>query len=135
MLVLIYDDFRADNQAVMRTVLRFLDVDETYPLELQEANQTFRARYVRLNQLIRVLKRGRGPISAALKATIKGLTTKRFRAAHLYPLRWRIMFAQPRPPDEEFMRELRRRFKPEVVAISEYLGRDLVSLWGYDQID
>jgi hypothetical protein len=32
------------------------------------------------------------------------------------------------------MIELRRRFKPEVVALSEYLNRDLVSLWGYDKI-
>ena len=29
------------------------------------------------------------------------------------------------------MSELRRRFKGEVVALSEYLGRDLVTLWGY----
>jgi hypothetical protein len=33
------------------------------------------------------------------------------------------------------MTELRRRFKPEVVALSEYLGRDLVTLWGYDRVD
>ena len=32
------------------------------------------------------------------------------------------------------MAELRRRFKPEVVALSEHLGRDLVTLWGYDRI-
>ena len=32
------------------------------------------------------------------------------------------------------MLELRRRFKPEVVALSEYLGRDLVTLWGYDDL-
>jgi hypothetical protein len=32
------------------------------------------------------------------------------------------------------MRELRRRFKPQVVALSEYLGRDLVSLWGYEEL-
>ncbi len=30
------------------------------------------------------------------------------------------------------MSELRARFKPEVVALSEYLGRDMVSEWGYD---
>ena len=30
------------------------------------------------------------------------------------------------------MMELRRRFSSEVSALSEYLGRDLVSLWGYD---
>ena len=33
------------------------------------------------------------------------------------------------------MQELRRRFKPEVVALSEYLQRDLVALWGYDDLD
>ena len=33
------------------------------------------------------------------------------------------------------MLELRRRFAPEVVALSEYLDRDLVSLWGYDRLD
>jgi hypothetical protein len=30
------------------------------------------------------------------------------------------------------MLALRRRFKPEVVALGEYLDRDLVTLWGYD---
>jgi hypothetical protein len=39
------------------------------------------------------------------------------------------------PTDESFMLELRRRFKPEVVALSEYLSRDLVGLWGYDNLD
>ena len=33
------------------------------------------------------------------------------------------------------MHELRLRFKPEVEALSDYLGRDLVSLWGYDRLD
>ena len=32
------------------------------------------------------------------------------------------------------MRELRRRLKPEVEALSEYLGRDLVPFWGYDDL-
>ena len=40
----------------------------------------------------------------------------------------------PPPPDEEFMLELRRRYKGEVLALSEYLDRDLVSLWGYDEL-
>jgi hypothetical protein len=33
------------------------------------------------------------------------------------------------------MLELRRRFEPEVRALSEYLDRDLVSLWGYEEVD
>ena len=34
-LVLIYDDFRADNEATMRTVLRFLGVDEHVAIAAQ----------------------------------------------------------------------------------------------------
>jgi hypothetical protein len=30
---------------------------------------------------------------------------------------------------------LKLRFKPEVVALGEYLKRDLVTLWGYDGLD
>ena len=45
------------------------------------------------------------------------------------------MVRRPRAPDENFVLELRRRFKPEVVALSEHLGRDLVTLWGYDAVD
>jgi hypothetical protein len=32
------------------------------------------------------------------------------------------------------MDELRGRYKAEVVELSAYLGRDLVSLWGYDDV-
>ena len=32
------------------------------------------------------------------------------------------------------MLELRRRFRGEVEALSEYLDRDLVTLWGYDNV-
>ena len=39
-LVLIYDDFRADNEATVRSVLRFLEVDDTAPIEVMEANPT-----------------------------------------------------------------------------------------------
>ena len=37
-------------------------------------------------------------------------------------------------PIEDLMLELRRRFKAEVEALSEYLDRDLVALWGYDKV-
>jgi hypothetical protein len=36
--------------------------------------------------------------------------------------------------DERLMHELRVRFKPEVQALSDYLGRDLVSLWRYEDL-
>jgi hypothetical protein len=32
------------------------------------------------------------------------------------------------------MLEVRRRFRGEVEALSEHLGRDLIALWGYDKL-
>jgi hypothetical protein len=130
-LVLIYDDFRADNQGTIRRVLRFLEVDETYPTVALEANSTVRVRSAAVDKLVRSLKRGSGPVAGSLKVAIKRLTSKRLRSKLLAP---GILYGAPPPPDEELMLELRRRFEPEVVALSEYLGRDLVSAWGYDDL-
>lgn len=135
-LVLIYDDFREDNQASLRRVLSFLEVDASYPVEVERVNLTNRqVRFVPLYNLSRVLKQGKGPVSRRLKAVGKTLMPYEVRKAIMWPIHGRIMYGKPQAPDEEFMVELRRRFKPEVVALSEFLGRDLVSLWGYDRLD
>ena len=88
-----------------------------------------------LNDLSRILKQGRGPVSGRLKAIGKAVMSDRARKTVLWPIHNRIMYGTPDPPDERFMLELRRRFKPEVVALGELLGRDLVGLWGYDALD
>jgi hypothetical protein len=135
MLVLIYDDFRADNELTLRRVLRFLEVDEDAPLDAVEANPSVGVRAVRLDTAVRQIREGASPGARALRGAVRGLTSRRLRTLVLYPLRRRIVYGDPPPPDERVMRELRRRFKGEVVALSEYLGRDLVSLWGYDRVD
>ncbi len=131
-LVLIYDDFRADNEATVRRVLRFLDVDELALVEALEANPTVAVRSLRLHQAVQAVSVGSGPVSAAVKASMKTITSRRLRQAGLRAVRRGVVFGAPPPPDAQLMLELRRRFAPEVVALSEYLGRDLVGLWGYD---
>jgi hypothetical protein len=133
LLVLIYDDFRADNEGTLRTVLRFLGVDESHRRESVNANPTVQVRSVRLHTLFRDVRGGRGPGARAVRTTVKGLTTRRLRRSLLYPLRRRLSYREPPPPDAELMDELRARFRGEVEALSEYLGRDLVALWGYDR--
>jgi hypothetical protein len=134
-LVLIYDDFRSDNQATVRTVLRFLGVDDTPPVEKVEVNPTVRARSQRLHELVHAVSVGRGPASHVVKAGLKAIMPTELRRRAVRATQRHLVFAEPRPPDERLTVELRGRFKPEVVALSEYLGRDLVSLWGYDQIE
>lgn len=134
MLVLIYDDFRRDNEETVRRVLRFLDVDDSVRVDALEANPTVRARSQRLSELVHAVSVGRGPLSLAVKEGVKAFTSKRMRQAVLEETKRRIVYSDPGPPDEQLMLELRRRYKGEVEAISDYLGRDLVTLWGYDTI-
>ena len=134
MLVLIYDDFRNDNEATVRAVLRFLGVEDTMPVAAQDANPTVRLRSQWLDELVHEVSVGRDPLSRAAKTAIKALAPRPLRRDALAAVRGRIVVGKPRPPEERFVLELRRRFKGEVVALSEYLGRDLVSLWGYDQL-
>jgi hypothetical protein len=132
-LVLVYDDFRADNDAFVRRVLRFLDVDDTVEIQTSEANPTVRARSQRLHELVHAVGVGRGPLSRTVKRAIKALTPAGMRRRALYATQQRLVFADPQPPDEQLMRELRSRFAGEVAALSEFLDRDLVELWGYDR--
>jgi hypothetical protein len=129
-LVLIYDDFRRENEATVRRVLRFLDVDDAAPVEVMDANPTVAVRSVWLDSVVRSLYAGRGPLAR----TAKALVPRALRGGALESFRRRVVYGKPAPPDEDFALELRSRFKGEVVALSEYLDRDLVSLWGYESI-
>jgi hypothetical protein len=134
-LVLIYDDWRDDNVGTVQRVLRFLDVDDGIEVEAARYNPTIGLRSQRVDTLRRDLMRGDKPLLRAVRDVGKTLTTQGMRKRLYYPLITRASFGPPPPPDESFLLELRRRYKGEVVALSEYLGRDLVSLWGYDGID
>jgi len=133
-LILIYDDFRRENEATVRRVLRFLEVDESLPIEAREANPTVRMRSQQLDGLVNAVSVGRGPISRALKLAMKAVMPKRLRSRALRVTLKHVVYGGVDAPDEELMLEIRRRYKGEVQALSEYLGRDLVTQWGYDEI-
>jgi hypothetical protein len=134
MLVLIYDDFRRDNEATVRSVFRFLDVDESAPVAPRDANPTRqRMRSQLADEIVNMVSVGRGLPAQAVKAGVKVLTTNALRSGALRVTRRHVIHGKPGPADERLMGELRYRFKDEVLALSDYLDRDLVSLWGYDR--
>ncbi len=134
-LVLTYEDFRRDNQATLDAVLRFLGVDTQLPAAVPESNTT--RQHVRRPGLYGALHRlsmGQGPTARTLRAAIKAVTPRALRRQTLESARHRLAMGKPEDPDPELMAELRRRFKPEVVAVSEFLDRDLVHRWGYESV-
>ncbi|HEY4428663.1 MAG TPA: sulfotransferase [Solirubrobacteraceae bacterium] len=131
-LILIYDDFRRDNEATVRRVLRFLGVDDSVRVEVTEANPTVRVRSLQLDSVVRGLYGGGGPVSRGVGATVKAITPTRLRRGAARAFRHRVVYGRPQAADERVMSELRDRYRDEVVALSDYLSRDLVGLWGYD---
>ena len=138
-LVLIYDDFRRDNDGTVRQVQRFLGIDDSLPIEAVKANPSVSIRARRLHRMSRSIHLAQGPTAKTAKSAVNALVPRRPRQALFRPIRRRfrrhVLLAEPDQPDETLMLELRRRFKHEVVSLSEYLGRDLVTLWGYDELD
>jgi hypothetical protein len=132
-LVLIYDDYRRENERTARTVMRFLEVDADAPLEpiVTRGGEQKAVRFMPLHKLSRTVKLAREKPQNA-KPVVRAVATLAPRRAQVL---WKhLVYTQPSAPDERLMLELRRRFKPEVEALSDYLGRDLVSLWGYDGV-
>jgi len=135
MLVLIYEDFKRDNEGTLRTVMRFLEVDDQAPVQVVEANPTMSVRSQRVHELVHAVSVGHGPLSVAVKGALKTVTPTGLRRKALRATQANVVYRSPPPPDELLMAQLRRRYKPQVVALSEYLDRDLVRLWGYDDVD
>ena len=133
-LVLIYDDFRNENEATVARVLRFLDVDDSVPIHAVEANPTVRMRSQQLDELVNAVSVGRGPVSRAVKASLKAVLPDRVRGDALRLTLRHAVYGGVKPADEDVMLEIRRRFKGEVEALSDYLDRDLLALWGYDDL-
>jgi hypothetical protein len=132
--VLIYDDFRLDNEGTVHDVCRFLDVDDSLPVRTTQANPTVAPRSQRMNELVHAVGVGRGPVSHTVKEMIKAVTPSGPRRRALYALKRQLVFGPPAAPPEEVMHELRLAYRDEVFALSEYLDRDLVGLWGYDEL-
>ena len=98
-LVLIYEDFRRDNEAVVREVLGFLGVDATVPIAPVETTPLKAVRSRRLHQLRRAIRKARlhpgakGPLVRTLDAI--GLSGDSISAAFR-----RLAYRPQRPPDE-----------------------------------
>jgi hypothetical protein len=135
MLVLVYDDLRADNAATVRRVLRFVGADDTVAIEPAEVNPTVQVRSQRLHELLHAVSVGTGPTSQALKRVLKTVLPQRLRRDAVRTARERFVYAQPQPPDELLMAQLRERYRGEVAALGDYLERDLLKQWGYDDVD
>ncbi len=130
-LTLIYEDFRRDNDATVRELLRFLGVDDAVQIARSEANPTVRLRSRRADGLMDSVSMGRGPVSRTVGSVVKAVTPAGLRRRAMRAARRAVVDTAPPVADERLMDELRERFAGEVDAAGELLGIDLAARWGY----
>jgi hypothetical protein len=70
-----------------------------------------------------------------VKGALKAVMPQSVRRSLLRTVNQRLLHRSPKPLDAELMAQLRTRFKPEVIALSEYLGEDFVARWGYEHVE
>jgi len=133
-LVLIYEQLRRENEPTVREILRFLEVDDSVPIKPVNANPTVTVRSQALDDVVHRLSVGRGRYSKEIKTAVKTLLPHSLRRRLLNGVQRHVVHGPPPPADDALQAELRVRMKPEVERLSAYLGRDLVSLWGYENV-
>ena len=70
MLVLIYEEFRRDNEATMRRVLDFLGVDAEFEIAPLQANPTVAVRSQKADRVVQRLYGNRTPVARTIRRLI-----------------------------------------------------------------
>lgn len=131
--VIIYEDFKADNDQTFKEILSFLGIDEEFEVKFDKYNRGKKIRSRTLKNIIDTLVMGHGVFRYAKSAVKK--TTPRSVRRLLFKIMYNKVAFKPKPDvDPELRHRLKKRFKPEVEKFSQLVNQDLVAKWGYDAV-
>ena len=122
--VILFDDLQRDVATVYRDTCAFLGVDPTFrpPFDVVNPNKE-----VWSSGLRDVLQFASPVVRSGIRAILPSAFARETLKRRLLALKTRYV---PRSPiDPELRLRLQGEFRPEIRALGEILGRDLVSLW------
>ena len=132
--VYLYEDFKADNEAIYHDILEFLGlapVDSRPTFE--HHNRSVKVKLKSAQNFAYNMSHGHGwyaPVHTAIKAMLPR-PVRRFLTRTVY----QTLAFKPKPElADEVRQELKCRFKPQVEHFSQVLEKDLVTRWGYDRV-
>lgn len=131
-LVLFYEDFRADNAATYRRVLAFLGVDAEFEPLFAQHNKGADLRSKRMQHWLRQVTFGES-WAAPLKPIIKAVLPQTLRKRAVQELEKKVVYRPRQAVDVALAAQLRQEFRPEVERLSQLLGVDLITRWGYER--
>ncbi|MEL6578294.1 MAG: sulfotransferase [Cyanobacteria bacterium J06621_12] len=125
--VIVFEEFKSNNEAVFKEVLEFLAVDSNFTPEYAAVNVNKEVKFKSINSLIN---------NPLVKSISKNLLSQEFNEFVRDNIVEKFLWHQaPKAKmPEEIKTQLMEQYRPEVVKISELLGLDLISKWGYDNL-
>ncbi|MGV2827893.1 sulfotransferase family protein [Myxosarcina sp. GI1(2024)] len=125
--VVLFEDFRANNQQVYREILDFLGVDNTFVPQYEAVNVNKEVRFQTLNNLVN---------NPVLKNISKTLISQEFNEFIRDKIVERFLWHQS--PKEVMPAEIKTKlmecYHSEVVRVAELIGVDLEAKWGYTRL-
>ncbi len=126
--VVIFEDFKSENERIYREILEFLGVEPSFTPEYEAVNVNKEVKFKAINNLVN---------NPLIKNISKNLLSQEFNEFVRDNIVERLLWHQaPKATmPEEIKTKLRQQYQPQVVQISELLGVDLVTKWGYDTLN
>jgi len=126
--VIIFEEFKSANDRIFREVLEFLEVEPNFTPEYTAVNVNKEVKFKSVNNLIN---------NPLVKSITKNLLSQEFNEFVRDNIVEKFLWHQaPKATiPEEIKSQLMEQYCSEVIKISKLLDRDLISEWGYSDLD
>lgn len=126
--IIIFEDFKSENERIFREILEFLEVDPNFTPEYTAVNVNKEVKFKAINNFVN---------SPLIKSISKNLLSQEFNEFVRDNIVEKFLWHQAPKTQmpEEIKIKLMQQYKPEVIETSELLGIDLVTRWGYDTLN
>ena len=121
--ILFYEDFKNDNNGVVKEILDFLDINTSFVPEVREYNQTMNIKFQKLKFFV---ENNFSFVKTCMPYFIHNLLSKAFL---------KLVSGKKGKPkvDEELRKKLMKKYKCEVVKLGKLIDKDVVKKWGYEK--
>lgn len=124
--IIIFDDFRKDNERIYKEILKFLNVDENILPDFKGIHESKIPKNRFLNKFLR---------NPHLKNIPKSILPPKLYDSIQLKVQDLLMRNQQRIPiDPNLKFEIMKKFKPEIEKFSDFLKRNLVDEWEYNKV-
>ena len=125
--IVIFEEFKSENERIYREILEFLRVDPSFTPEYGAVNVNKEVKFAAINNLVN---------NPLVKNISKNLLSQEFNEFVRDNIVERFLWHQaPKASMPETIKiDLMKQYEPEVAKVSELIGVDLVAKWGYDKL-